>query len=181
MLKTKKIKKTKETPKDSEGKKVIEKEVEETKEIEEIEVVKREETERQSDKEPVNQRVNETEADIDKKEIKLLEEPEEKQEKEWKESEESNVEKEPERRILDFMPDEVEETVSWFQKKISTATFITSHFLLLIVGLLFALGLYYLLYNSLPFSKIDQVAKYIPITTQPTSFNFEIKNPDNEL
>lgn len=159
MVKSKKVKKI---PQAQKG-------VKETKAIEEIKV-----SEEEIDTTPESQKAKELEKEIDEKEIKLLDTPTE-------EAAELKAQKEPEKRILDFIPDEVEEGVSWFQKKISTATFITSHLLLLILGLIFAIGLYFLLYNSLPFAKLDQVAKYMPITTQPTSFNLEIKNPDHEL
>jgi hypothetical protein len=62
---------------------------------------------------------------------------------------------------------------------LSTQHFIISHLGILIFGLVFLAGLYFLL-NRDSFNK-SAILDYLPITQKPTSLNLEIKNPEDEL
>lgn len=106
------------------------------------------------------------------KEVKLLSSPHEEKKEELK----------AEKRLFDFIPDEVEEGVKWFEKRISSKTFFVSNFFILVFGIAFIVGLSFILNNNkLPFEKEDKISSYIPITRKPTSFNLDIKNPENDL
>ena len=62
---------------------------------------------------------------------------------------------------------------------LSTQHFIISHLGILITGLVFLAGLYFLL-NSDNFTN-SAILDYLPVTQKPTSQNLEINNPEDEL
>lgn len=62
---------------------------------------------------------------------------------------------------------------------LSTQHFILSHLSILIFGLVFLGGLYFLL-NKDSFNA-SSVLEYLPVTQRPTTLNLEIKNPEDEL
>lgn len=63
-------------------------------------------------------------------------------------------------------------------KQLSTKSFIIAHLLMLAVSLLFVAGLHLFLNQD---SRQVSLKDYLPVTTQPRSFNLEILNPEDEL
>lgn len=68
--------------------------------------------------------------------------------------------------------------VNLLKSQLSTKTFVIAHLTILAVSLLFLAGLYLLLYQD---NRQVTLKDYLPVTTQPRSFNLEILNPEDEL
>lgn len=64
-------------------------------------------------------------------------------------------------------------------KVLSTKIFIVAQALILVLGLIFLGGLYFIL-NSEQYNKTP-LQNYRPVTREPVSFNLEITNPDDEI
>jgi hypothetical protein len=65
--------------------------------------------------------------------------------------------------------------------EISTKTFLLSHIVLLIFGLIFLFGLSYILNDGKLFCcKTDALQNYLPVTKKPSSIELNITGPDDE-
>ena len=64
-------------------------------------------------------------------------------------------------------------------KKLSTKQFILSHFLILIFGLIFLSGLYYIL--NIQYRQSPNLFEAGPVTTTPKTLRLELQQPDNDL
>lgn len=64
-------------------------------------------------------------------------------------------------------------------RKLSTKFFVLSQILILIVGLAFLAGIYYIV--NIRGVTTDKLKQYNPVTTAPKSFNLEINNPDDAI
>lgn len=67
---------------------------------------------------------------------------------------------------------------SLLNKQLSTKTFLVVHLLILVISLLLLTGLSLFLNQD---NRRVSLKDYLPVTTQPRSFNLEIANPDDEL
>ncbi len=94
----------------------------------------------------------------DKKEVKLLSAPKKNS------TQESKRETKNERR-------------NPFFESISNRNFIISQIIILTVGLIFAGLMYFFLQR--PMLNVSDIQNYIPVTTEPISFNLEISGPEN--
>ncbi len=75
-----------------------------------------------------------------------------------------------------------EPSSSIWTREISVKTFIVSHLIILIAGLVFLGGLYYILNEgNLPFFNSHNLNNYTPVTSEPISFNLEVTNPEDDL
>lgn len=68
---------------------------------------------------------------------------------------------------------------SSMNKILSTKAFFISHFLILLISLLYLALFYYVLYGDQLVS--NPLTKYRAVTTKPTSLMLELTNPDDEL
>lgn len=65
------------------------------------------------------------------------------------------------------------------KKKLSTKQFILSHILILIVGLTFLFGLFYIL--NIQYQKPTNPLLYGPVTTPPKTFRLDLDEPEENL
>lgn len=67
---------------------------------------------------------------------------------------------------------------SLLNKQLSTKTFLVAHLLILVISLFLLTGLSLFLNQD---NRRVSLEDYLPVTTQPRSFNLEILNPEDEL
>lgn len=68
------------------------------------------------------------------------------------------------------------------QRKLSFKAFLMSQFLILILGLLFIGGLYYIIYSpTLPSQSKSSLLIHGPITKEPVSLKLDLISPDDDL
>lgn len=63
-------------------------------------------------------------------------------------------------------------------RPMSGKAFFMSHFALLCTSLLFLGGMWFILYGGFP---KDSLSNYVPVTKQPSSFNLELSNPEDNV
>lgn len=88
----------------------------------------------------------------------------------------------PKSEKLDLFFDKFSEKVSFIEKQVSKQTFYLTHLALLVFGLVFCLGMAYVLNDNSFWPKVsNNISSFQTITKAPTSFNLDVNSPEDNF